>query len=65
MIFFGLGFETTMPSTAMTLIQARARGRREFLAFCNHITIIPTIRAILGCPDLRLDGFVGPGHVAW
>ena len=49
-IFFGLGFETTMPSTAMTLIQARAHGIGNFSLFCNHITIIPTIKAILDSP---------------
>ncbi|MBL8205876.1 MAG: hydrogenase formation protein HypD, partial [Blastocatellia bacterium] len=32
--------------------------------FCNHITIIPTIKAILDSPDLQLDGFLGPGHVS-
>jgi len=63
-IFFGLGFETTMPSTAMTLIQARAQGVRNFSLFCNHITIIPTIKAMLDSPDLKLDGFLGPGHVS-
>jgi len=63
-IFFGLGFETTMPSTAMTLIQARRQGLRNFSLFCNHITIIPTLRALLDAPDLRLDALVGPGHVS-
>ena len=63
-IFFGLGFETTMPSTAMTLIQAKAKRVRNFSLFCNHITIIPTIKAMLDSPDLRLDGFLGPGHVS-
>ena len=63
-IFFGLGFETTMPSTAMTLIQAKAKGVRNFSLFCNHITIIPTMKAMLDSPDLRLDGFIGPGHVS-
>ena len=63
-IFFGLGFETTMPSTAMTVLQARADGIRNFSLFCNHITIIPTIKAILDSPDLHLDGFLGPGHVS-
>jgi hydrogenase expression/formation protein HypD len=63
-IFFGLGFETTMPSTAMTLIQARKERVGNFSLFCNHITIIPTIKAILDSPDLRLDAFVGPGHVS-
>jgi hydrogenase expression/formation protein HypD len=63
-IFFGLGFETTMPSTAMTVIEARRQGIRNFSLFCNHITIIPTIKAILDSPDLQLDGFIGPGHVS-
>lgn len=63
-IFFGLGFETTMPSTAMTLIEAKATGVRNFSLFCNHITIIPTVKAILDSPDLHLDGFLGPGHVS-
>ena len=62
-VFFGLGFETTMPSTALTVLQAEAEGISNFSLFCNHITIIPTIKAILDSPDLRLDGFLGPGHV--
>jgi hydrogenase expression/formation protein HypD len=63
-VFFGLGFETTMPSTAMTVLQARAEGVRNFSLFCNHITIVPTIKAVLDSPDMQLDGFIGPGHVA-
>ena len=63
-VFFGLGFETTMPSTAMTVLQARSDRVRNFSLFCNHITIIPTIKAILDSPDLQLDGFLGPGHVS-
>ncbi|MGN2392166.1 hydrogenase formation protein HypD [Pelomicrobium sp. G1] len=63
-VFFGLGFETTMPSTAMTVLQAKAEGLRNFSLFCNHITIIPTIKAILDSPDMHLDGFLGPGHVS-
>lgn len=63
-VFFGLGFETTMPSTAFTVLQAASEGLTNFSLFCNHITIIPTMRAILELPDLRLDGFLGPGHVS-
>jgi hydrogenase expression/formation protein HypD len=63
-VFFALGFETTMPSTALTVLQARLEGIGNFSLFCNHITIIPTIKAILDAPDLRLDGFLGPGHVS-
>jgi hydrogenase expression/formation protein HypD len=63
-VFFGLGFETTMPSTALTFLQAKQEGINNFSIFCNHITIIPTIKAILDSPDLQLDGFLGPGHVS-
>jgi hydrogenase expression/formation protein HypD len=63
-VFFGLGFETTMPSTALTLLQAEAEDIHNFSLYCNHITIVPTIKAILDSPDLHLDGFLGPGHVS-
>ena len=63
-VFFGLGFETTMPSTALTILQAEREGIRNFSLFCNHITIIPTIKAILDSPELQIDGFLGPGHVS-
>jgi hydrogenase expression/formation protein HypD len=63
-MFFAIGFETTAPSTALTLLRAKAQGIRNFSVFCNHVTIIPAIRAILDSPDMRLDGFVGPGHVS-
>ena len=63
-IFFAIGFETTAPSTALTLQRARALGLENFSVFCNHVTIIPAIRAILDSPDMRIDGFIGPGHVS-
>ena len=63
-LFFAIGFETTAPSTALTLMRAKTEGLRNFSVFCNHVTIIPAIRAILDSPDMRLDGFIGPGHVS-
>jgi hydrogenase expression/formation protein HypD len=63
-VFFAIGFETTAPSTALTLLRARDEGLRNFTVFCNHVTIIPAIQAILSSPDFRLDGFIGPGHVS-
>ncbi len=63
-VFFALGFETTMPSTAMTVLEAERLGVRNFSLFCNHITIVPTIKAILDSPGMGIDGFLGPGHVA-
>jgi hydrogenase expression/formation protein HypD len=63
-MFFAIGFETTAPSTALTLIRAKAEGIKNFSVFCNNVTIIPAMRAILDSPDMRLDGFIGPGHVS-
>lgn len=63
-IFFAIGFETTAPSTALTLMRAKTSGVRNFSVFCNHVTIIPAIRAILDSPDMRIDAFIGPGHVS-
>jgi hydrogenase expression/formation protein HypD len=63
-MFFAIGFETTAPSTALTLKRAKAEGVKNFSVFSNHVTIIPAIRAILDSPDMRLDAFIGPGHVS-
>jgi hydrogenase expression/formation protein HypD len=63
-VFFAIGFETTAPSTALTLKRAKAEGVRNFSVVCNHVTIVPPLRALLESPDLRLDGFIGPGHVS-
>jgi hydrogenase expression/formation protein HypD len=63
-IFFALGFETTMPSTALTVLEAAREGIQNFCVFCNHITTLPTIKAILDSPDMSLDGFIAPGHVS-
>ena len=63
-IFFALGFETTMPSTALTVQQAKVEGINNFSLFCNHITTVPTIKAILDSPDMQIDGFLAPGHVS-
>jgi hydrogenase expression/formation protein HypD len=63
-VFFAVGFETTAPSTALTLLRARELRVTNFSVFSNHVTIVPPIKAILESPDLRLDGFLGPGHVS-
>jgi len=63
-VFLALGFETTAPSTAMTILQAAKDEVSNFSVFCNHIMIVPALKAILDSPDLKLDGFVGPGHVS-
>jgi hydrogenase expression/formation protein HypD len=63
-VFMAIGFETTAPSTALTLLKAGQEGIANFSIFCNHVTIVPAIKAILDSPGLQLDGFIGPGHVS-
>ena len=63
-VFFGLGFETTMPTTAITLQQAKSQGINNFYFFCQHITLIPTLRSLLDQPENGIDAFLAPGHVS-
>jgi hydrogenase expression/formation protein HypD len=63
-VFFAIGFETTAPASAITLLRARAAGVRNFSAFSNHVTIVPPLRAILDTPGTRIDAFIAPGHVS-
>ena len=62
--FLAIGFETTAPATAVTLLRARAEGLENLSVFCNHVLIEPPLRAILATPGLRVDAFIGPGHVS-
>ncbi|RZM78895.1 hydrogenase formation protein HypD [Leptolyngbya iicbica] len=62
--FFAIGFETTAPSTALTVLQAQREGITNFSLFCNHVLVVPALEALLSNPDLQLDGFIGPGHVS-
>ncbi len=63
-VFFAIGFETTAPSTALTVLQAQTEGVANFSLFSNHVLVVPALEALLDNPDLALDGFVGPGHVS-
>ncbi|MEM9665229.1 MAG: hydrogenase formation protein HypD, partial [Bacteroidota bacterium] len=63
-LFFAIGFETTSPSTALTLMQARAEGIRNFSVMSNHVVLFPALQALLDGPDCQIDAFIGPGHVS-
>ncbi len=63
-VFFAVGFETTAPSTAVTVLEADRRGVANFSVFCNHVTVVPPLRAVLEAKEVQLDGFIGPGHVS-
>ncbi len=62
-VFFAIGFETTAPGTAVTLLHAKKLGVKNFFVFCNHVLVVPAIKALLDSPETHLDGFIGPGHV--
>ncbi|MDO4686509.1 MAG: hydrogenase formation protein HypD [Corynebacterium sp.] len=63
-VFFAVGFETTAPSTAVTLETARREQLPNFSVFSNHVTIEPPLRALVNNGDTEVNGFIGPGHVA-
>lgn len=63
-VFFALGFETTLPVTAVTLQQAQRDGLTNFSVFCQHISLMPTLRSLLQQEDVRIDAFLAPGHVS-
>ncbi len=63
-IFFALGFETTMPATAVTVLLARQKQVKNFRILCEHITIMPVLTALLNQNDVRIDGFLLPGHLS-
>ncbi len=61
-VFLGVGFETTAPTVAAALLSARARGVSNFLVFAAHKRTPPAVAALMAAPDLRVDGFLLPGH---
>lgn len=63
-VFLGVGFETTAPGTALAVKAARAAGVRNFSVLAAHKTVLPAMRALLAAPDVRIDGFLCPGHVS-
>ena len=63
-LFLGVGFETTAPLVAASLLEARRRGLKNFLVLCGHKRVPPALEALLDVKELRLHGFLCPGHVS-
>lgn len=63
-VFFAIGFDTTMPSIACSLLAAARQELSNLRFLCHHIRLIPTLRALLERGEVQLDGFIGPGHVS-
>ena len=62
-VFFAIGFETTAPANAASLLQAKALGLKNFSLLVSHVCVPPAMHAILGAPDNRVQGFLAAGHV--
>ncbi|MFH0952820.1 MAG: hydrogenase formation protein HypD [Verrucomicrobiota bacterium] len=62
-VFLGVGFETTAPATAWS-IQEAARQVPNFSVLCAHKTMPRAMAALLAGGDVRVDGFLCPGHVS-
>ena len=63
-VFFAVGFETTAPSTAMAVSEAKRRGIDNFFLLVRHVRVAPAMEALLLDPLSRMDGFLAAGHVA-
>jgi hydrogenase expression/formation protein HypD len=62
-VFFAVGFETTAPTTALAVHEARREGLRNFSMLVSHVLVPPALRAILSSPGNRVQGFLAAGHV--
>jgi hydrogenase expression/formation protein HypD len=62
-VFFAVGFETTAPANALAVLRAAHEGLKNFSLLVSHVLVPPAMRAILGAPDNRVQGFLAAGHV--
>lgn len=62
-VFFGIGFETTAPANAISVIKAEEQGLNNYSMLVSHVRVPPAIHAILGAPNNKVQGFLAAGHV--
>lgn len=63
-VFMGVGFETTSPTVAATVLEAKKRGVRNFFVLSNFKVLFPALEALAGSDRIRVDGFICPGHIS-
>ncbi len=63
-VFMGVGFETTSPTVAATVLAAKRRGIRNFFVLANFKRLFPALNILACSKDLKIDGFICPGHVS-
>jgi hydrogenase expression/formation protein HypD len=62
-VFFGVGFETTAPATAMAVFQAAQKDLKNFSMLISHVLVPPAIEALMSSPNCRVQAFLAAGHV--
>ncbi len=62
-VFFAVGFETTAPANAMSVVQAHQQGLKNYSVLVSHVLVPPAMEAILSSPNCRVQGFLAAGHV--
>jgi hydrogenase expression/formation protein HypD len=62
-VFLGIGFETTIPGTAIAVFEARKKGLTNFFALCSHKVMPPAMTALID-EGVRIDAYLCPGHVS-
>ncbi|MFH1245555.1 MAG: hydrogenase formation protein HypD [Candidatus Omnitrophota bacterium] len=63
-VFMGIGFETTSPTVALTILEAKKRDVQNFYILSNFKLIFPALAALAQSDKARIDGFICPGHVS-
>lgn len=63
-VFLGVGFETTVPTIAATVLEARSAALDNFRVLSGHKTMPNALRALVEAPEVAIDGFLLPGHVS-
>ncbi len=63
-VFLAVGFETTAPATAATILEAEQLRVENFSVLASHKLVVPAMMALLEDGDVPLDGFLCPGHVS-
>jgi hydrogenase expression/formation protein HypD len=63
-VFLAVGFETTAPATAATVLEAERAGIENFSVLMCHKLVVPAMLALLAPGQVPLDGFLAPGHVS-
>lgn len=62
-VFFAVGFETTAPANALSVLHAQRAGIRNYAILTSHVLVPPAIEAVMNDPDSHIQGFLAAGHV--